>query len=179
MTEKYLITQDDITIFRPTAELDEARIRPHIREAQDLDLKPVLNNALYYDFISKFDVESDVSYSKYQDLLKGKVWTYNGNPEEFKGIVPMLCYYSLARYVELNPFHVTRTGVVKKVVNQSEAATQEEIRIICNGLRSAAMSYQNDVIRFLEQNPTDYPLYSSGGASDNAGHTTSFSFFRA
>lgn len=178
MTDKYLITQDDIKRFRPTAELDEARIQPHIREAQDLDLKPVLNNALYYDFLLKFDSEADVMYTKYQSLLKGKVWTYNANQEQFSGITPMLSYYALARFIEANPFHVTRSGFVKKVVTQSETASAEEIRTMCNGLRSAAMSYQNDVVRFLENNNTDYPLYNTGGASENAGRSTSFNFFR-
>lgn len=179
MIDKYLITQDDIKRYRPTAELDEARIQPYIIEAQNNDLKPVLNNALFYDFHSKFDVSADASYTKYQELLFGKEWTYNANPEYFNGVCPMLCYYALARFVEGNPINVTRFGIVKKVTQQSEQANFEEIRALVNSLRSAAMGYQNDVIRFLENNPTTYPLYDTGGASSESGHRTSFNFFRA
>jgi hypothetical protein len=176
--DKYLITQDDIKRYRPTAELDEARFLPFVLEAQYNDLRPVLNNAFYFDFISKFDVEADVMYTKYKDLLAGKQWTYNSNPEYFNGIRPMLCYFALARFVEMNPFHITRHGITKKIVAQSEQLTEAEIRIMVNSLKSTAISYQNDVIRFLENNPTDYPLYNTGGASENAAHRTSFNFFR-
>lgn len=178
MILKYLITQEDIRRYRPTAELDEARIQPSIIEAQNNDLKPVLNNAFFYDFITKFDDSADAMYAKYQSLLNGKEWTYNANLEQFNGVMPMLCYFALARFVESNPFHVTRFGFTKKVVTQSEQALPEEIRIMTNSLRSTAISYQNDVIRFLENNPSDYPLYNTGGASENAGHRTSFNFFR-
>lgn len=177
MAQKYLITQTDIKVYRPAAELDDERIKPFILEAQNTDLKPVLNNALFYDFITNFDDTLPIN-QPYTDLLNGKEWTIDSNVEFFEGVKPMLCYYALARFIEGNPFHVTRFGVVTKIQQQSEKATPEEIRMICNGLRSSAISYQNDVIRFLENNPTNYPLYNTAGASNNAARRTSFNFFK-
>lgn len=179
MIDKILITQSDIAAYRPTAELDEARIIPFIMEAQNADLKPVLNNALYYDFMTNFDNTGHASYSVYQELLNGKVWTYNALSEYYSGIKPMLCYYALARFIVNNPFHVTRMGVVRKVVTQSEQASPDDIRMLVNDLKSNALSYQNDVIKFLENNTTTYPLYNTGGLSNPGVRTTSFNFFKA
>jgi hypothetical protein len=178
MIDKLLITQDDIKIYRPTAELDEARISPFILEAQNIDLNPVLNNALFLDFLDKFDDTEGSDYSKYNELLFGKRWTYNGNTEYFRGVRPMLAYFALSRFVINNPLNVTRFGIVKKVVSQSEVATPQEIKMLVSNLDSCAITYQNDVMRFLCNNTTTYPLYNSGGASEAAARTTSFNFFK-
>lgn len=179
MNDKILISQEDLKVYRPTAELDEGRIIPYIKEAQINDLKPVLNNAFYYDFMLKFDdTTQGATYTAYNELLIGKVWTYNAQSEWFSGIIPMMCYYSLARFVQNNPFHVTRSGIVRKNITQSEQATPEEIRMIVSDLKSNALNYQNDLIKFLENNPTTYPLYNTGGASSEATRTTSFNFFK-
>jgi hypothetical protein len=176
--DKYLITKEDIKVYRPTAELDDARIKPFILEAQRLDLKPVLNDALFYDFVLKFDETLDSSYAKYQELLTGKVYTYNSNSIYFDGIKPMLSYYALARFVIDNPINITRMSIVVKTVNQSTPADASQIKMFVNELRSAAMSYQNQVVKFLCDNSTTYPLYNSGGASSDMARTTSFNFFK-
>lgn len=176
--DKYLITKDDILVYRPTAVLDDARIKPFILEAQRLDLKPVLNDALYYDLVLKFDSSGDPMYVAYGELISGKAYTYNGNPIYFDGIKPMLAYYALARFVVDNPINITRMGIVVKTVQQSEPVDPAQIRMLVNELRSSAVSYQNQVIQFLQNNISTYPLYNSGGGSANAARTTSFNFFK-
>lgn len=175
---KYLITQDDIKRFRPTAELDDKRINPYILEAQILDLKPVLNDALFYDLLLKFDDSNDSSYEKYNELLNGKVYTYNAQTIFFAGVKAMLSYYALARFIVGNPVQITRMGVVTKINAQSEPASPQVINGAVNELRSAAITYQNEVIKFLENSTTDYPLYNTGGASENSARRTSFNFFK-
>lgn len=176
--DKYLITKEDIKVYRPTAELDDARIKPFIKEAQTLDLKPVLNDALFYDFVLNFDDTLGASYAKYQELLNGKLYTYNGNPIYFDGVKPMLSYMALARFVIDNPINITRMGIVVKTVNQSTPVDPQQIKMLVNELRSTAISYQNQVIQFLENNASTYPLYNSGGASSDMARTTSFNFFK-
>lgn len=176
--DKYLITKDDIKVYRPTAELDDARIKPFILEAQRMDLQPVLNDALYYDFVSKFDSSGDPMYAAYGELLTGKQYTYNTNQIYFDGVKPMMAYYALARFVVYNPINITRMGIVLKTTQQSEPVDPAQIKMLVNELRSSAVSYQNQVIKFLENNTSTYPLYNSGGASSNAARTTSFNFFK-
>ena len=176
--DKLLITQDDIKIYRPTAELDDARINPFIAEAQVSDLKPVLNPALYLDLLKKFDDQLSSDYTKYNELLLGKEYTYQGQTILFDGVRPMLAYYALARFVVNNPVNITRFGIVTKTVNQSEPVDPAVLRGLVNELRSCAISYQNEVIRFLQANPTVYPLYNTGGESCNSSTQTSLNFFK-
>jgi hypothetical protein len=179
MIDKLLITQSDIKVYRPTAELDDDRIVPFIIEAQNCDLKPVLNDALYYDFIQNFDLnDASATYTKYNELLYGKAYTYNAQTVYFSGVRPMLCYYALARFVASNPVHITRFGVVSKTGNQSSPVDPAALRGMINELRDAAISYQNALIQFLETLTTTYTLYDTGGGSDNAARRTSFNFFK-
>jgi len=63
MLKPVTITLADVKALHPTAELDGAVLEPHIQKAQDLDLRPVLGDVLYYDFMSKFLVTGDASYA--------------------------------------------------------------------------------------------------------------------
>jgi hypothetical protein len=177
--DKYLITKDDILIYRPTAELDDDRIKPFILEAQRLDLQPVLNDALYYAFVSDFVVLTGLNATaSYEALRSGESYTYNTNTIQFDGVKPMLSLYALARFVEANPANITRYGVVTKTPQQSTPADPAIVRGMVNSLRSAALGYQNQVIQYLETKAATFPLYNLGGASTNATRTTSFNFFK-
>ena len=174
----YLITKTDIKTYRPTAELDDARINPFIIEAQNMDLRPVLNDVLFYDFITKFNVTLDPMYAKYQKLLNGGTYTYNSQTIYFDGVKAMLSYYALARFVVANPVNVTRMGVAIKTLQQSEPADAATIKYFVNDLRGTAIGYQNQIIQFLITNPTDYPLYNLGGGASQQPNKTSFKFFK-
>ncbi len=178
--DKYLITKDDILIYRPTAELDDDRIKPFILEAQRLDLQPVLNDALYYAFVIDFNSTTGLNTTAAYELLRsGESYTYNTNTVQFDGVKPMLSLYSLARFVETNPASITRYGVITKVAAQSTAADPATVKGIVNGLRSAALGHQNQVVKYLETKQATFPLYNLAGASSEAARTTSFNFFKA
>jgi hypothetical protein len=178
MITNTLITPSEIKAYRPTADIDDARITPFIIESQQNDLRPVLNDALYYDLLANFNDSAHAKYAVYQNLINGKSYVYNGNTIYFDGIKPMLAYYALSRFIINNPVNITRFGVVQKINPQSEPLSQGAIQAVVNDLRSTAMNYQLQLIKFLEENSADYPLYSSGGASSNAATRSSFNFFR-
>lgn len=173
-----LITPAHIKAYRPTADIADDRITPYILEAQHNDLRPALNDVLYYDLMTKFTDSGDAMYTKYQELINGKAYTYNSNTVYFSGLAPMVAYHALARFLVNNPVNITRFGVVQKVNPQSEPISIAAIQAVVHELRSAAISYQNELIQFLETNITDYPLYNTGGASENLSTRTSFKFFK-
>lgn len=158
MEERLIITLQDIKVIRPMADLDEARVDPHIKEAQKLYLKPLLNPTFYYDFIKNFD-NPDAQYEKYRELLNGKEWTNSGNVEYFEGIKPMLCYYALASLCEENPMNITRHGIVRKVQTNSEPIDAATLKQAINKLKSAGSVFESEVVRFIEANKSTYPLY--------------------
>jgi hypothetical protein len=176
MIEKPLISQDDVKKFFSLAEIPDGRFDPHILRAQELDLKPVLNDALYYDFITKVDDTNDDMYADYQTLLLGGAYIYDGQTIEFPGIKPMLCSYAMARFLPANPINITRYGVVTKVNPQSAPVDPAALRLLVNQINSDGLAYQTQVTKFLSQNVATYPLYNTSGG---AVRTTGVKMFRA
>jgi hypothetical protein len=168
---KQFITIEDIARFRPVAaEISPDRINPYIIEAQFQDLKPILGEALFHSFKQKFDISGDALYTVYQELLKGKVYTYQGIEYEFEGIIPCLAYFSLARFAQHNPVHFTSTGtVVKNNEGYSTPVDAATMKVIVGDLRSAAIGYQEQIEKFLRENATSYPLYRGVQDSFNSG----------
>ena len=176
MAEKYIITKADILVYRPTAVLDDDRIKPYILEAQNMDLKPVLNDVLFLDFMKNYD-NVDTAYDKYRDLLNGKEYTYEGQTIKCDGIKPMLCYYALARFIVNNPLNVTRMGIVVKATQQSEPADPAMIRAVVNDLKSIGVTYQHQIEKFLQYNTATYTLYPYGESS-NSNRKSGFKIFK-
>jgi len=174
MAKRLIITLQHIKELRPTAELDGQRWEPFAVEAQDQDLRPVLGDGLFYDFMTKFHNTGDAMYSAYQNLINGTSYTYAGQTIYFDGLKPMMVYYTLARLVQNNAVNITRFGVVTKVVNQSQPVDAQVLRQVVNELRSSAQTYKNQVDLFLGQNQTTYPLYQGSNQNIN----TSFKIFK-
>jgi len=174
MEKRVLITLNDLKQLRPLAELDGARWEPFALMAQDLDLRPILGDGLYYDFMTEVFDTGDDMYSHYQSLLNGVSYSLNGQTVYFDGLKPMLGLFTLARFVQNNPVHITRFGVVHKVVNQSENVDPQILRQVVNELRSDAMTYKNQVDTYLNQNQSTFTLYIGSSSAISTG----FNFFK-
>lgn len=174
MDKRVLITLADIKQLRPTAELDGARWEPFALEAQDQDLRPILGDGLYYDFMNEVFDTGDDMYADYQKLLNGEAYTYNSQTIYFDGVKPMLVYFTLARFVQNNPVHITRFGVVSKVVPQSQNVDGQVLRQVVNELRSNALTYKNQVDTYLLEKSETFDLY----IGSNSSMTTSFRMFK-
>lgn len=169
MAKTLTIKLSDIKQYRPTAELDGARWEPFCLEAHDQDLRPILGDGLYYDFMTKYLTTGDAMYSAYQNLLNGTTYTYNGQTIYYDGLKPMMVYFTLARFVQNNPVHITRYGIVQKTNAQSTPADPVMLRQVVNELRSNAVNYKSQVDLYLNQNQTTYPLYIGSNTSLNTG----------
>lgn len=159
--DKLLVTANDINQYRPIAkEIVQDRIEVFIQEAQRHDLMPVLGNALFYDFITKYDQTGDPMYANYQALYNGSTWNYGGATKQHYGLKPIVAYYSLARMIANQQLNVTRYGVTTKVNPNSEPASDAAIRNLITELKSIAISYQDTTIQFLRDNAVTYPLFN-------------------
>lgn len=155
-----LITIQDIQEVRPLAQLDPKRVDPYITEAQENDLRPILGNALFYDFITNY------TDSKYRTLLNGSTYTKDGYSIFFPGVKPMLCYFALARITQNNTINLTSYGAVQKTVQGSEAVDARILGALVTELKDVANSYQTRVVEFLENDQTTYPLFNVSSNKD-------------
>ncbi len=162
MISKCIITREDIEQYQAIGQVPDGRIEPYITKSQELDLKSVLNEVLYYDFMSKFDILADPMYDAYQNLLNGVAYVYSGQTVDFPGIKPMLCAFTLARFLPMNAVNITKFGVTKKLNgDRSEPVDQSQITYLVNGLKADGMAYQEQLVRFLENNTSTYTLYNT------------------
>lgn len=160
MPEIYLISLADIQKYQPVGDLPQGRIDPYILKAMELDLKPVLNESLYYDFITKYTT-AGAMYTPYQNLLNGTTYTYSGQTIQYPGIKAMLSAYTMARFLPNQQIQITRHSIVTKINDQSQPTPTTSITYLVNNLKAEAMSYQNQLEQYLLQNQSTYPLYGT------------------
>jgi len=160
--EAQLITKTEILeTWHLGKNLNDDRINPHILRAQQSDLKPMLGDALYYDFVT------NVADAKYVNLLNGVTYSYQNETIFFNGVKPLLAAWSYARIIGNNQVFVGRGGVTSKTTEESEQHPNSLVQQRDRDAQSEALRLQNEVWHYLDQNRTIYPLYGRGVDMDS------------
>lgn len=164
-----LISLSTIQEFRSvSSNLGTDRIDHLIEEAQEFDIKPILGPALYLAFINGLAMSPQTTI--YDDLFNGKTYLDKGIQENisFKGVRAALAYYSYARLLLNQDLHVTASGLVSKEEQWSKSAEEKRIQAQVSAARAAAGALENDYIKFLNDNSTDYPIWEKTCIIPNA-----------
>lgn len=130
-----IITTDNIRQVRPIAENidDVARIEPYIREAELLNVLPVIG-AEVYQFLDETDfttgdswtftkgdgIAVEVTRQQHDALIHGGYYTGSCASGHSMGLAAACSYYAYARAVMNNQVNVTSFGVVRKRGDFSE-----------------------------------------------------------
>lgn len=163
---KQLLTIEDILEFRKFTYADNAidDIDKLIVEAQENELKNFLGQPLYYDLLRNSTLQ------KYKDLWQGKEYTDITNfLIEFRGLRAVCAYYSLAKIYQSKLIIDTETGFVVKTNPYGTPASNKSIQDVIADLMNVAGTYQNDVIRYLINFNTDFPMWFPINAPENNG----------
>jgi hypothetical protein len=171
MAETTLITITDVRTYRHVdPKFDTVRFAAFCQEVQRKNLRNLLGEALYKAFM-----DSDRLTGIYKDLLDGKVYTFEGNQITYYGIKPALCYWWLAVATREGELFLGTVGAIQFVNNQQqsfESAKQKEA--IAAGYIETAQGYANDVIKFLNENSSSYPLWEGDSEEINKSNFISF-----
>jgi hypothetical protein len=165
MSTIYLINQTSIQNYEDIAlNIKPERVKVFIKKAQDLDLKPFLGHALYYDFIKHFNddgtIQSDAP-QPYKDLLNGSEYLdKSGHIVLYEGLVPTLVYFTFARFIEADAVHYSATGPIVKHHDNGDAVAPKDIVKLVQQQRSVANAHANEVEKFLWDNKADFPLWN-------------------
>ena len=148
------------------------RLNVFIKKAQDLDLKPFLGHALYYDFIQYFNLDGtlmDTAPQPYKDLFNGSEYLdVRGHIVLYEGLVPTLVYFTFARFIEADAVHYTATGPVVKHHDNADAVAPKDIVKLVQQQRSVANAHANEVEKFLWDNKAEFPLWNYNGKNKSS-----------
>ena len=143
-----------------------------IKKAQDLDLKPFLGHALYYDFIQNFNSDGTLQTTapqQYKDLLNGSEYLDQyGHIVLYEGLLPTLVYFTFARFIEADAVHYTATGPVVKHHDNGDPVAPKDIVKLVQQQRSVANAHANEVEKFLWDNKEEFPLWRYNGKNKSS-----------
>src|ERR1700742_301611 len=173
MNNIYLIDQITFQNYEDlSVNIKSDRIKVFVKKAQELDLKPFLGHALYYDFIKYFNTDGnmqDNTPQPYKDLLNGSEYLDRyGHVVLYEGLLPMLVYFTFARFIEADSVHYTATGPVVKHHDNADAVAPKDIIKLVQQQRSVANAHANEIEKFLWDHKDDFPLWHFSGRNKSA-----------
>ena len=127
--------------------MNGTKIDSFIREAENMDLKPVLGDSLL--------IAVRKNPTAFAALLNGGVYkTSLGEEKSFEGLKSALAYFTYARFVRNNEGNVTRTGFMVKDNEHSARASEAEKQRAWNDVRSIGERYLRECMEFVKQDET-------------------------
>lgn len=155
--ETPIITPTDLRTFWGTSKnLKEDRVDPITLRAQQRYLKPLLGDALYFDFITNIETPP------YVDFFNGTSYEYQGHTIFYSGVKSLLCAFTYSLFIAENPIHITRAGNKNKQSEESTEIDAATTNIKSNQAKSEAVRLQIEVEQYLEANRVDFPLWGKG-----------------
>lgn len=163
-----LLTLEDIQEHKPMSKnIDwDKKVEPFIKEAQYFDLKDIVGDALYLALVQEVDTDNFV---KYGDLWKGSTYKCGGDDTINPGLKKVLVYYSYARFLTNAPTNSVAYDMVRKENKYSEGTSRKDLADSVAQAQSGGRGLEFDVIKFLNTNSSDYPLYKCPETQGTAG----------
>lgn len=142
--QPYLITYNEAFELtrKMSVHIDKDKIDSFIREAENMDLKPVLGDKLLYAVKN--------NPSEFAVLLNGGMYkTTSGDVHTFEGLKSALAYFTFARFVRNGDGNVTRSGFTLKDNEHSVRASEAEKERTYNDTKAIADRYLSECMDFV------------------------------
>lgn len=146
--------------------LEDSRITPYIKESEQINIKPIIGDALYIDLLAYLEAQDKTEFPNYSILLNGGEYISSNGSRRIEGIIEALNYYTWARIVKNNNYTVTRFGLVNKEDQYSNNADLKERLVVEKDALSIADRYLQECIEYLNEKRSEFPLYTKGKQSN-------------
>lgn len=155
---KNLITYEEISSLARPCSTDKEMAEAMIAEAQRMDVRPCLGDALYLKLTEENLAEP------YTIILEGGTGTGScGKPRIVTGVKTALAYYTLARLTRDGNIRTSTYGAVVKDDQYSVEAEQAERSRQYRELFSQADRYMAEVVGYIRDNCRSIPEYDQQG----------------
>lgn len=133
--------------------IKDAPIESAIRQAQDLDIVPIIGSGLFNQIISQLPSTqggSDTLSAANENLLDNY-------------LNPALAEYAYARMLPALHYKVTTKGIQTRNTETSDPVDAGVLNKLIDSARQVAEQYGQRLVNFLQANLTTYPLYGNPG----------------
>jgi hypothetical protein len=138
-----------------------------VSEAQMLDVKPWLTDALLLEIIGQASTLPTTISAANQALLDGGTYVYGTKTYFFQGLKAAILYYAFARFTNRTAFNYTAAGIVLKDSELSTPVSDKVIQRLETEARLTADALKCEIITYLNRNSALYPLWEGKcGSSD-------------
>lgn len=156
--QELLITFSDIknNVKQISDHIDVQLINNAIKEAQDIDLSPIITEPLLISIRQLNGTYND----EFANLMNGCIYEYMDNNYEIKGLKVALCYFAYARIIKGIDNTVSRTGFLQKDYDASVHAQIKERIAAANEAASTGAFYANKCLDYIIRNADSFTTYS-------------------
>ena len=167
MAEVLLINRDDIMrLTGLNGNIDETKILPHVKTAQDIHLQPIIGTNLLDKCkeLVEDDELDDVGNENYKTLVE----TY---------ITPNLVYLVMWDAIPFLQYEIANGGIYQHNSENSQTPTKEEIDVLIQRFKDKAEFYGQRLSGYICENNALFPELSesSTGADLSADGQSTFS----
>lgn len=131
-----------------------------VSEAQMLDVKIWLTDALLMEIIGQESTLPKTISANNQFLLDGGSYIYNSKTYHFQGLKAAIIYYAFARFTNRTAYNYTAAGIVIKDSDLSTPVGDKIIQRLETEARLTAEAIKCEVMLYLDRNYAFYPLWN-------------------
>lgn len=143
-------------------------------EAQLLDVKPWLTDALLLEIIGQASTLPTTISAANQTLLDGGTYVYGTKTYYFQGLKACIIYYAFARFTNRTAFNYTAAGIVLKDSDLSTPVSDKVIQRLETEARLTADALKCEIITYLNRNSALYPLWEGKCGSSDCSNSRPF-----
>lgn len=152
-----LISYEEISQLARPCTTDREMAEAMIAEAQRVEIKPRLGDALYLKILT------DAPEDRLGVLLNGGIWKDNCGEHLLTGVKTALAYYALARIIRDGNIQATTYAAVVKDDQYSADSERAERQRQYRELFSQADRYMAEALAYITRNCEAFPEYKVQG----------------
>lgn len=152
---RHLLEPCEVGRYARPCDMDDEIVERAIEEAELLDIKPKLGDALFVRLLTHVQFAVLLDGGPYDDA--------DGRRHHFAGLRRALAYYVWARLVKTGVNHLTRFGYVQKQDEYSQAAEHRERMTACNDAFAVADGYMKECLAYIQAKPEIFAEYTLRG----------------
>ena len=137
----------------PNIDFDK-KIKPIIKEVEQVDIKPQLGEA-FYNKLLKYVDSHETSIPALDTLLSGGEYTYEGETYSFAGLESAIAYYTNAELMDSQSGFLAVGGFRATPDTYGSMADYKDRRNNYDKIRSVAESYMKDCLVYLNRFATE------------------------